>query len=185
MLVAGLEIEDDYHNFEALNIPHHHPARSMHDTFYFGDGTLLRTHTSPAQVHVMESQEPPIRVICPGRVYRRESDLTHTPMFHQIEGLVVDRGIGFAHLKGTVTDFVRRFFDRDLALRFRPSYFPFTEPSAEVDVQCVNCMGSGLPRLRLYGLAGNHGLRAGASERAGDVRHRLGDLVGVCLRHGR
>ncbi|MDE0063789.1 MAG: phenylalanine--tRNA ligase subunit alpha [Gammaproteobacteria bacterium] len=142
-VVAGLEIEDDYHNFEALNIPHHHPARSMHDTFYFGDGTLLRTHTSPAQVHVMESQEPPIRVICPGRVYRRESDLTHTPMFHQIEGLVVDRGIGFAHLKGTVTDFVRRFFDCDLALRFRPSYFPFTEPSAEVDVQCVNCLGSG------------------------------------------
>ena len=142
-VVAGLEIEDDYHNFEALNIPHHHPARSMHDTFYFADGTLLRTHTSPAQVHVMESQEPPIRVICPGRVYRRESDLTHSPMFHQIEGLVVDRGIGFAHLKGTVTDFVRRFFDRDLALRFRPSYFPFTEPSAEVDVQCVNCLGSG------------------------------------------
>ncbi len=142
-VVAGLEIEDDYHNFEALNIPHHHPARSMHDTFYFPDGTLLRTHTSPAQVHVMESQEPPIRVICPGRVYRRESDLTHSPMFHQIEGLVVDRGIGFAHLKGTVTDFVRRFFDRDLALRFRPSYFPFTEPSAEVDVQCVHCLGSG------------------------------------------
>ncbi|MCY4563985.1 MAG: phenylalanine--tRNA ligase subunit alpha [Gammaproteobacteria bacterium] len=142
-VVAGLEIEDDYHNFEALNIPHHHPARSMHDTFYFPDGTLLRTHTSPAQVHVMEAQEPPIRVICPGRVYRRESDLTHSPMFHQIEGLVVDRGIGFAHLKGTVTDFVRRFFDRDLALRFRPSYFPFTEPSAEVDVQCVNCLGNG------------------------------------------
>ena len=140
---AGLEIEDDYHNFEALNIPRHHPARSMHDTFYFADGTLLRTHTSPAQVRVMESQAPPIRVICPGRVYRRESDLTHTPMFHQIEGLVVDRGIGFAHLKGTVTDFVGRFFDRDLALRFRPSYFPFTEPSAEVDVQCVNCLGSG------------------------------------------
>ncbi len=140
---AGLEVEDDYHNFEALNIPQHHPARSMHDTFYFTDGTLLRTHTSPAQVRVMESQPPPIRVICPGRVYRRESDLTHTPMFHQIEGLVVDRGIGFAHLKGTVTDFTRRFFDKDLALRFRPSYFPFTEPSAEVDVQCVHCLGSG------------------------------------------
>ncbi len=140
---AGLEVEDDYHNFEALNIPPHHPARSMHDTFYFADGTLLRTHTSPAQVHVMENQAPPIRVICPGRVYRRESDLTHSPMFHQVEGLVVDRGIGFAHLKGTVTDFVRRFFDRDLDLRFRPSYFPFTEPSAEVDVQCVNCLGKG------------------------------------------
>ena len=140
---AGFEIEDDYHNFEALNIPHHHPARTMHDTFYFAHGKLLRTHTSPAQVHVMENQAPPIRVICPGRVYRRESDLTHTPMFHQVEGLVVDRGIGFAHLKGTVTDFVRRFFDKQLALRFRPSYFPFTEPSAEVDVQCVHCLGSG------------------------------------------
>ena len=140
---AGLEVEDDYHNFEALNIPHHHPARAMHDTFYFADGSLLRTHTSPAQVRVMETQAPPIRVICPGRVYRRDSDLTHTPMFHQIEGLVVDRGIGFAHLKGTVTDFVRRLFDQDLALRFRPSYFPFTEPSAEVDVQCVHCLGSG------------------------------------------
>ena len=140
---SGLEIEDDYHNFEALNIPHHHPARAMHDTFYFADGTLLRTHTSPAQVHVMETEAPPIHLICPGRVYRRESDLTHTPMFHQIEGLVVDRGIGLAHLKGTVTDFVQRFFDKKLALRFRPSYFPFTEPSAEVDVQCVHCLGSG------------------------------------------
>ncbi len=142
-VVSGLEIEDDYHNFEALNIPPHHPARSMHDTFYFNDGNLLRTHTSPAQVHTMESQAPPIRVICPGRVYRRESDLTHSPMFHQIEGLIVDRGISFAHLKGTVTDFVRRFFEKDLALRFRPSYFPFTEPSAEVDMQCVHCLGEG------------------------------------------
>ena len=142
-VVSGSEIEDDYHNFEALNIPPHHPARSMHDTFYFGDGTLLRTHTSPAQVHTMETQAPPFRVICPGRVYRRESDLTHSPMFHQIEGLVIDRGISFAHLKGTVTDFVRRFFEQDLALRFRPSYFPFTEPSAEVDMQCVHCLGDG------------------------------------------
>ena len=140
---GGLEIEDDYHNFEALNIPAHHPARAMHDTFYFADGALLRTHTSPAQVHVMETQQPPIRVICPGRVYRRDSDLTHTPMFHQIEGLVVDRGIGFSDLKGTVTDFARRFFDRALKLRFRASYFPFTEPSAEVDVQCVRCLGDG------------------------------------------
>ena len=140
---GGLEIEDDYHNFEALNIPAHHPARAMHDTFYFADGSLLRTHTSPAQVHVMETQQPPIRVICPGRVYRRDSDLTHTPMFHQIEGLVVDRGIGFSDLKGTVTDFARRFFDRALELRFRASYFPFTEPSAEVDVQCVRCLGDG------------------------------------------
>ena len=140
---AGLEVEDDYHNFAALNIPPQHPARAMHDTFYFADGSLLRTHTSPAQVHIMENQGPPIRVICPGRVYRRDSDLTHTPMFHQIEGLVIDRGISFAHLKGTVADFVQRFFERDLDLRFRPSYFPFTEPSAEVDVQCVHCLGSG------------------------------------------
>lgn len=142
-VVAGPEIENDYYNFEALNIPAHHPARAMHDTFYFGDGTLLRTHTSPSQVHTMEEQEPPIRVICPGRVYRRDSDLTHSPMFHQVEGLVVDKGISFADLKGTVTDFVRKFFEKDLAVRFRPSYFPFTEPSAEVDVQCVHCLGEG------------------------------------------
>jgi len=142
-VVSGDEIEDDYHNFEALNIPAHHPARAMHDTFYFGDGTLLRTHTSPAQVHVMEQQSPPIRVICPGRVYRRDSDLTHTPMFHQVEGLVIDRGISFADLKGTVEAFLQRFFEQDLEVRFRPSYFPFTEPSAEVDVQCVHCLGKG------------------------------------------
>jgi len=142
-VVSGLEIEDDYHNFAALNIPEHHPARAMHDTFYFGDGTLLRTHTSPAQVHVKEQQAPPIRVICPGRVYRRDSDLTHTPMFHQVEGLVIDRGISFADLKGTVVEFIRGFFEQDLEVRFRPSYFPFTEPSAEADVQCVHCLGKG------------------------------------------
>ncbi|MCZ6618607.1 MAG: phenylalanine--tRNA ligase subunit alpha [Gammaproteobacteria bacterium] len=142
-VVTGPEIESDYYNFEALNIPAHHPARAMHDTFYFGDGSVLRTHTSPAQVHTMESVEPPIRIICPGRVYRRDSDLTHTPMFHQLEGLVVDRGIGFADLKGTVTEFVHRFFEKELEVRFRASYFPFTEPSAEVDVRCVNCLGKG------------------------------------------
>ena len=142
-VVAGPEVENDYYNFEALNIPAHHPARAMHDTFYFGDGTLLRTHTSPSQVHTMEERDPPIRVICPGRVYRRDSDLTHSPMFHQVEGLVVDRGISFADLKGTVIEFLNRFFEKDLAVRFRPSYFPFTEPSAEVDVQCVHCMGDG------------------------------------------
>lgn len=142
-VVTGPEIEDDYHNFEALNIPSHHPARAMHDTFYFGDGSLLRTHTSPVQVRVMERQAPPIRIICPGRVYRRDSDLTHTPMFHQVEGLVVDRGVSFADLKGTVIEFLQRFFEQDLAVRFRPSYFPFTEPSAEVDVQCVHCTGAG------------------------------------------
>jgi phenylalanyl-tRNA synthetase alpha chain len=142
-VVTGPEVEDDYHNFEALNIPAHHPARAMHDTFYFADGTLLRTHTSPTQVHVMEGQQPPIRVICPGRVYRRDSDLTHSPMFQQVEGLVVDRGISFADLKGTVIEFLQRFFEKELAVRFRPSYFPFTEPSAEVDVQCVHCLGAG------------------------------------------
>ena len=140
---TGPEIEDDYHNFQALNISEHHPARDMHDTFYFGDGTLLRTHTSPVQVRVMEKQTPPIRIICPGRVYRRDSDLTHTPMFHQVEGLLIDEGIGFTHLKGTVIDFLQKFFERDLAVRFRPSYFPFTEPSAEVDVECVHCNGKG------------------------------------------
>jgi phenylalanyl-tRNA synthetase alpha chain len=142
-VVEGPEIEDDYHNFEALNLPPHHPARAMHDTFYLDDGKVLRTHTSPVQVRVMESGQPPIRVICPGRVYRRDSDITHTPMFHQVEGLVVDEGISFADLKGTVTDFVQRFFEKDLAVRFRPSYFPFTEPSAEVDVECVQCRGQG------------------------------------------
>ena len=142
-VVTGPEVEDEYHNFEALNIPEHHPARAMHDTFYFGDGSLLRTHTSPSQVRTMESQNPPIRVICPGRVYRRDSDLTHSPMFHQVEGLVVDEGISFADLKGTLTDFLTKFFEKELAVRFRPSYFPFTEPSAEVDVQCVHCNGKG------------------------------------------
>ncbi|MEQ8690014.1 MAG: phenylalanine--tRNA ligase subunit alpha, partial [Pseudomonadales bacterium] len=139
----GPEVENDYYNFEALNIPSHHPARAMHDTFYFGDGSLLRTHTSPSQVHTMEEREPPIRVICPGRVYRRDSDLTHSPMFHQVEGLVVDKGISFADLKGTVIEFLQKFFEKDLEVRFRPSYFPFTEPSAEVDVQCVHCLGEG------------------------------------------
>jgi phenylalanyl-tRNA synthetase alpha chain len=143
VVASGPEVEDDYHNFEALNIPAHHPARAMHDTFYFPDGRLLRTHTSPTQVHVMEQQGPPIRVICPGRVYRRDSDLTHSPMFQQVEGLVIDRGVSFADLKGTIAEFLNRFFEKELEVRFRPSYFPFTEPSAEVDVQCVHCLGSG------------------------------------------
>lgn len=139
----GPEIEDDYHNFEALNIPAHHPARAMHDTFYFDAHTLLRTHTSPVQVRSMETQQPPLKVIAPGRVYRCDSDLTHTPMFHQVEGLMVDTDVCFADLKGILDDFLKRFFERDLAVRFRPSYFPFTEPSAEVDVQCVACSGKG------------------------------------------
>ncbi len=144
-VVEGPEIEDDYHNFEALNIPAHHPARAMHDTFYLSGSstTVLRTHTSPVQVRVMESSEPPIRVICPGRVYRCDSDLTHTPMFHQVEGLLVTEDTSFADLKGIVEDFLQVFFEKDLAVRFRPSYFPFTEPSAEVDIQCVMCSGDG------------------------------------------
>ncbi|MEZ5571426.1 MAG: phenylalanine--tRNA ligase subunit alpha [Halioglobus sp.] len=142
-VVEGPEIEDDYHNFEALNIPAHHPARAMHDTFYVNDHTVLRTHTSPVQVRVMESQEPPLRIICPGRVYRCDSDLTHSPMFHQVEGLLIDEHSSFADLKGLIEDFLRVFFERELAVRFRPSYFPFTEPSAEVDIQCVNCGGQG------------------------------------------
>jgi phenylalanyl-tRNA synthetase alpha chain len=142
-VVEGPEIEDDYHNFEALNIPAHHPARGMHDTFYFNAGTLLRTHTSTVQVRVMESSKPPIRIICPGRVYRCDSDLRHTPMFHQVEGLVIDTDVSFADLKGLIADFLKVFFEADLAVRFRPSYFPFVEPGAEVDVQCVSCRGAG------------------------------------------
>lgn len=150
-IAEGPEIEDDYHNFEALNIPAHHPARAMHDTFYIdartlrlGSGqALLRTHTSPVQVHVMEHRSPPLRIIAPGRVYRRDSDLTHTPMFHQIEGLMVDEQISFADLKGLLDTFLRNFFEQDLKTRFRPSYFPFTEPSAEVDIACVMCGAAG------------------------------------------
>ena len=141
---VGPEIEDDYHNFEALNIPESHPARAMHDTFYFNDNTVLRTHTSPVQIRVMEETDPPIRVIAPGRVYRCDSDITHTPMFHQVEGLVVDEKVTFSDLKALLIDFLQLFFEReDLEVRFRPSYFPFTEPSAEADIQCVMCSGEG------------------------------------------
>ena len=142
-VAEGPEVEDDYHNFEALNIPGHHPARAMHDTFYFNANMLLRTHTSPVQVRTMESTQPPIRIVCPGRVYRCDSDITHSPMFHQVEGLLIDRDINFADLKGTIEEFLRVFFEKELAVRFRPSFFPFTEPSAEVDIQCVMCSGKG------------------------------------------
>ena len=142
-VAEGPEIEDDFHNFEALNIPSHHPARAMHDTFYINENHVLRTHTSPVQVRTMKEKTPPIHVICPGRVYRCDSDLTHTPMFHQVEGLVVDKNISFADLKGTVDEFLKAFFEADVPVRFRPSYFPFTEPSAEVDIQCTNCNGEG------------------------------------------
>jgi len=153
-IAEGPEIEDSYHNFEALNIPAHHPARAMHDTFYVNaiavdaiapadPVRVLRTHTSPVQIRTMQRQEPPIRIICPGRVYRCDSDVTHTPMFHQVEGLVVDRDVSFADLKGTLDQFLQAFFERDFPVRFRPSYFPFTEPSAEVDIQCTHCRGNG------------------------------------------
>jgi len=143
-VVEGPEIEDDYHNFEALNIPAHHPARAMHDTFYIDDTHVLRTHTSGVQVRTMETREPPLRIVCPGRVYRCDSDLTHSPMFHQVEGLLIDEHSSFGDLKGLLEQFLHAFFERsDLDVRFRPSYFPFTEPSAEVDIQCVKCAGEG------------------------------------------
>lgn len=140
----GPEVETEYYNFEALNIPDHHPARAMHDTFYFGDGRLLRTHTSPVQIRAMEKLKPPMRIIAPGRVYRVDSDVTHTPMFHQVEGLLIDENVTFADLKGVLSAFLSAFFEvENVATRFRASYFPFTEPSAEVDVACVKCFGKG------------------------------------------
>jgi len=142
-VAMGPEVEDDFHNFEALNIPSHHPARAMHDTFYFDEHTLLRTHTSPVQIRVMETSEPPLKIIAPGRVYRCDSDITHTPMFHQVEGFVVDKNVNFADLKGVISEFLKAFFEKDVKVRFRPSYFPFTEPSAEVDIECVMCEGAG------------------------------------------
>lgn len=142
-ILKGPNVELDYYNFEALNIPRNHPARDMQDTFYISENVVLRTHTSPMQVRVMEKQSPPVSVIAPGKVYRRDSDVSHTPMFHQVEGLLVDKGVTFGDLKGTLTSFVHQYFGRNTALRFRPSFFPFTEPSAEVDIQCVICGGKG------------------------------------------
>ncbi|MEP6885498.1 MAG: phenylalanine--tRNA ligase subunit alpha [Gammaproteobacteria bacterium] len=142
-VATGPEVEDDFHNFEALNIPNNHPARAMHDTFYFPDGRLLRTHTSPVQIRAMRAQPPPLAVIAPGRVYRMDSDMTHTPMFHQVEGMVVGENVSFANLKAMLHNFVERFFERPLGMRLRPSYFPFTEPSAECDIECVFCDGKG------------------------------------------
>lgn len=142
-VAEGPEIEDDYHNFEALNIPPDHPARDMQDTFYISEDILLRTHTSPVQIRVMETYKPPIRIIAPGKVYRRDFDVTHSPMFHQVEGLYVDKNVTFSELKGTLTHFARSVFGKDTKVRFRPSFFPFTEPSAEMDIGCVMCGGSG------------------------------------------
>ncbi|MBP7764698.1 MAG: phenylalanine--tRNA ligase subunit alpha [Deltaproteobacteria bacterium] len=142
-VVEGPEVELDYYNFEALNIPKDHPARDMQDTFYISDNMVLRTHTSPVQVRIMEKVQPPVRILSPGRVYRPDSDVSHTPMFHQIEGLLVDRGVSFADLKGILSAFLKKVFGEDTVLRFRPSFFPFTEPSAEVDIRCVMCAGKG------------------------------------------
>ena len=142
-VATGPEVEDDFHNFEALNIPANHPARAMHDTFYFPDGRLLRTHTSPVQIRAMRARKPPLALIAPGRVYRRDSDMTHTPMFHQVEGMAVGESVSFANLKAMLHTFVEHFFEQDLGMRLRPSYFPFTEPSAEVDIECVFCRGAG------------------------------------------
>ncbi|MEY3136549.1 MAG: hypothetical protein RL580_281, partial [Pseudomonadota bacterium] len=142
-VASGPEIEDDFHNFEALNIPADHPARAMHDTFYFPDGRLLRTHTSPVQIRELRKGRLPLAMIMPGRVYRCDYDMTHSPMFHQVEGLVVDENVSFANLKATLQQFLQAFFEKDLRMRLRPSYFPFTEPSAEVDMSCVFCDGAG------------------------------------------
>ena len=142
-VVEGPDVELDYYNFEALNIPRDHPARDMQDTFYVSDNVVLRTHTSPMEVRVMEKQRPPVSIVSPGKVYRRDSDVSHTPMFHQVEGLLVDKGVTFGDLKGTLTNFVREMFGKGTGMRFRPSFFPFTEPSAEVDIQCVICGGKG------------------------------------------
>ncbi|MEE9451187.1 MAG: phenylalanine--tRNA ligase subunit alpha [Gammaproteobacteria bacterium] len=150
-IVEGPEIENEYYNFEALNIPDHHPARAMHDTFYFSKDLLLRTHTSPVQIRSMEKRQPPIRLIAPGRVYRCDSDVSHTPMFHQVEGLYVAENASFSELKGILQNFFRYFFNQDIALRFRPSYFPFTEPSAEVDIACTVCQGKGCRACKLSG----------------------------------
>lgn len=158
-VAEGPEIEDDYHNFEALNIPPHHPARAMHDTFYFDAHTLLRTHTSPVQVRTMEKQQPPIRIICPGRVYRCDYDQTHSPMFHQVEGLLVAEKISFADLKGTLQQFLRAFFEQEVKVRFRPSYFPFTEPSIEVDIdrgdgKWLEVLGCGMVNPKVFEYSG-------------------------------
>ncbi len=180
----GPEVEDDWHNFEALNIPANHPARAMHDTFYFPDGRLLRTHTSPVQVRAMLRDKPPLRMIMPGRVYRCDSDMTHTPMFHQVEGLVVDEGVSFADLKSVLHEFVRAFFERDLGIRFRPSYFPFTEPSAEVDIECVFCSGAGCRVCKQTGWLEVAGCGMVHPERAAQRGHRSRALHRLRVRHG-
>lgn len=189
----GPEVEDEFHNFEALNIPDHHPARAMHDTFYFDDKLLLRTHTSSVQIHVMQEQKPPIRIIAPGRVYRCDSDPTHSPMFHQVEGLLVDEQVSFVDLKGIIIDFLQSFFDdENLQVRFRPSYFPFTEPSAEIDIgmldkktnttKWLEVMGCGMVHPNVFASVGidnskYNGYAFGMGvERLAMLRHQVDDL---------
>lgn len=150
-IITGPEVETEFYNFEALNIPSYHPARAMHDTFYFNDGRLLRTHTSPVQIHIMQQRKPPFRLIAPGRVYRCDSDVTHTPMFHQVEGLLIDKKANLNELKGLLQDFFSDFFGYQLSIRFRPSYFPFTEPSAEVDIECTQCLNKGCRSCKYTG----------------------------------
>jgi phenylalanyl-tRNA synthetase alpha chain len=181
---TGPEIEDDYHNFEALNIPSHHPARAMHDTFYIDPTTVLRTHTSPVQVRTMERAAPPIRIICPGRVYRCDSDLTHTPMFHQVEGLVVDKDISFADLKGVIDQFLKAFFEADLPVRFRPSYFPFTEPFSRGRHTVYQLWWKGLSRLQSYRLVRSDGLWNGSSKCIRALQGRCRCLYRFCLWNG-
>ena len=189
-VAVGPDIEDDWKNFTALNFPPGHPAREMHDTFFFkpdetGERRLLRTHTSPVQVRTMMAQKPPIRIVAPGRVFRCDSDQTHTPMFHQLEGLVIDRGIHMGHLKWTLETLLRRYFETDVVeTRFRPHHFPFTEPSAEMDVRCDRSGGE-IKIGQGDGLAGDPGLRHGASQCAARLRRRSGRVAGLRLRHGR
>jgi phenylalanyl-tRNA synthetase alpha chain len=185
-VAEGPEVEDDLHNFEALNIPAHHPARAMHDTFYFDDNTLLRTHTSSVQIRFMKERKPPLRFIAPGRVYRHDSDMTHTPMFHQVEGLMIDEDVNFSQLKGLIIDFLEHFFEKKLEVRFRPSYFPFTEPSAEVDIMSENgwleVLGCGMVHPKVLANVGVDsekytGLAFGMGvERLAMLRHGIDDI---------
>jgi len=185
-VAEGPEVEDDFHNFEALNISAHHPARAMHDTFYFDENTLLRTHTSSVQIRFMKEHKPPVRFIAPGRVYRHDSDMTHTPMFHQVEGLMIDEGINFAELKGLIINFLEHFFEKKLEIRFRPSYFPFTEPSAEVDIMGENgwleVLGCGMVHPKVLANIGvdserYNGIAFGMGvERLAMLRHGIDDL---------
>ena len=182
-IATGPEVEDDFHNFEALNIPANHPARAMHDTFYFPDGGLLRTHTSPVQIRAMRARKPPMALIAPGRVYRNDSDMTHTPMFHQVEGIVVGENVSFANLKAMLHTFVERFFEQPLGMRLRPSYFPFTEPSAEVDIECVFCHGAGCRVCKQTGwleILGCGMIHPNVLAAAGIDSEAV---AGICLRH--